>query len=72
MADRKELISELTDTINARENTQLTVNQVEHYIGSDMDINTLNQWVEDTVSGIDPVSSDDVLSLCEDLEPEQE
>lgn len=63
MSNRKDLIEKLKQTINKRESTSLITEQVEHYIGSDMTNETLEQWVSETIDNTDPVCSDDVLSL---------
>lgn len=68
MSLRDDLIEQLKDAINTRESTSLTVAQVSHYIGSDMETDKLKQWVSDTINNDEPVTADDVLSLCEGFE----
>lgn len=68
MSIRELLLNQLKDAINERENTSLSLEQITHYIGSDMPTCKLKQWVEDTVYNVDPVCSDDVLSLCEGMD----
>lgn len=66
MTEREQLIQKLTNAINQREQTTLTFEQVDHYIGSDMEISKLAIWVHETEDDSDPVTASDVLSLWED------
>ena len=66
---REKLILELTNVINNREGTDLTVDQVGHYIGSDMSDETLYDWLEDSKLDFSiSVTADDVLSLWDECE----
>mgnify|MGYP003654147610 CR=1 FL=1 len=66
---RPYLIGRLTNHINQRENAQLTHEQVNHYIGSDMLNETLFTWVEESESpSTISVTVADVMSLWEDGE----
>jgi hypothetical protein len=65
---RPYLIERLTNSINQRENAQLTHEQVTHYIGSDMLNETLLTWVWESESpSTESVTVADVMSLWEDM-----
>jgi hypothetical protein len=65
LSDREKAIDTLKAIINKNNNTSLSFNQVEHYIGSDMDIEDINEWIEDTKYNNQPVTPQDVLDLCD-------
>lgn len=62
---REELIQELTTSINNREGTNLTTEQVNAYIGSDMSDEKLDVWVEEHETMEDIITSQDVLDLVD-------
>lgn len=67
MSKRDELIKELTKLVNTREGRSFTTEDVSLYIGSDLSIETLNQWIEDTQNDFEAVTASDIDSIIEDL-----
>lgn len=65
MSRRESLIEDLKTIVNNRENRKFTTEQVSFYIGSDMSEETLEQWVNETDEGINPVGADDIDALLE-------
>ena len=68
MSDRDQAIDTLKAVVNANNNTSLSFNQIEHYIGSDMSTDDIYLWVEDTKYQNQPVTPQDVLDLCDGFE----
>ncbi|MDK9793763.1 hypothetical protein [Vibrio sp. D431a] len=64
---RKTLLTGLMDAVNKREpeGDQINFAQIVHYIGSDTTNETIEHWIYETVSEVDPVTKSDILSLCE-------
>ena len=65
MSRRESLIEDLKTIVNNRDNRKFTTEQVSFYIGSDMSEETLEQWVNETDEGINPVGADDIDALLE-------
>lgn len=65
MSRRESLIEDLKTIVNNRENRNFTTEQVSFYIGSDMSEETLEQWVNETDEGINPVGADDIDALLD-------
>ncbi len=65
MSRRESLIEDLKTIVNNRENRKFTTEQVSFYIGSDMSEETLEQWVNETDEGINPVGADDIDALLD-------
>lgn len=67
-SERDQAIENLTNEINKHNDVQLTVPQVEHWVGSDTSLTTIINDYHDVKSskGKDCVNPDDVLSLWDD------
>ena len=69
MSNRANLIQQLTDGMNKRYNSELTTEQVEHWVGSDANNDTIYEYIEEVVSGDDSaVTPDDIISLWNDCQ----
>lgn len=64
---RAKLIQTLTNTMNTNYNSTLTLEQVEHWVGSDTDNETINEYVVELDDSPETaVTPDDVLSLWDE------
>lgn len=67
LSQRRILIKELTETINAHNGCNLNTAQVEHWVGSDTSIDTIRSYISDfTWQADQSVTPDDIMSLWEE------
>lgn len=64
--EREAQIQRLTDLINKREDTFLTTEQVDNYIGSDMSNDKLKFWVDETEDWSNPITAQEVMDLWDE------
>ena len=64
---REQLIQNLTNSMNSYYKSNLTFDQVEHWVGSDTENETIEEYIGEVIySPETSVKPDDVLSLWED------
>jgi hypothetical protein len=64
MKNRATLIQQLVESMNTRYTSTLTFEQVEHWVGSDANNDTINDYIDEVRAGDDTaVTPDDVTSL---------
>ena len=67
MSKRTALINQLKDTINKHHGSSLSIEQVEHWVGSDASIETIDEYTSEVDAGDDTaVTPSDVTSLWEE------
>ena len=64
-SERDELLKQLADVINNKEEANITFNQVNYYIGCDMSNDNLRVWIEEAMEE-EGVTAADVLELWDD------
>jgi hypothetical protein len=68
LSERKQNICKLQNEINKHHKSDLTLEQVEHWVGSDASMSEIidNCYEVKMSSGKEGVTPDDILDLCED------
>ncbi len=64
---REQLIQNLTNSMNSYYNSNLTFEQVDHWVGSDTKNETIEEYIDEVIDSPETsVTPDDVLSLWKD------
>lgn len=59
--ERIELLKELRDVVNENDNANVTLQQVDFYIGEYMKEECIRNWIEETREKMNPVTAHEIL-----------